>query len=594
MIQNSTQSDPRSEPPVFSLDVIDGTPGVLDLVSSPVGQKLGGLSVTSISPGAFVTSANDTSLRNATALEYLIDSTPNPAEQTTFYLREFDDQSLIHSEQSSPTPAATQAVQDLLVSLEVPLAAGSNSTDTVRRMCATFNPLAQDVQTFGLSLCMDEHEAKNDGTASQAFRFSPDTGVVQPFYGIGGAGDRMLEQVNARIEQMGAEAAITGAGGETLESNSTVAIPDLVPVVIASSINVNATAEGSISDSVPSSGSTNATTSSKSTLASSPNSQANTTDSEVSSGAVAEASTSIANSPVATTTLTPTLSSSTAPNDSLSQDALVIGDLPPNGASARTSSQGSGNHAGLMMVFRRVGNGSSRPRTRDNAGTAGTRRKRTVRDRRVLRPAGRGVRRSGSVQSSPSESSPSERVIYEGVSSAPPIIPTAKDAATQSPAYSSSPNSPSAKSSDSTPSVPGTSSPKLSPAVNQDDTKLDPSIKSPLNSNGLNTPLPKPVVNVAYFGDSGRSAPVPPEDQAENTHPILVADHGSHPQSSKPVQLAAADAPEPDVVPVYLMSPNAKSAPRGSTAGTMATAAKSGGESVHGGGGSNLPVDASD
>jgi hypothetical protein len=31
-------------------------------------------------------------------------------------------------------------------------------------------------------------------------------------------------------------------------------------------------------------------------------------------------------------------------------------------------------------------------------------------------------------------------------------------------------------------------------------------------------------LNVAYFGDSGRSAPVPPEDQADNIRPILVAD----------------------------------------------------------------------
>ncbi|CCO29732.1 hypothetical protein BN14_03751 [Rhizoctonia solani AG-1 IB] len=35
---------------------------------------------------------------------------------------------------------------------------------------------------------------------------------------------------------------------------------------------------------------------------------------------------------------------------------------------------------------------------------------------------------------------------------------------------------------------------------------------------------PKPVLNVAYFGDSGRSAPVPPADQADFARPILVAD----------------------------------------------------------------------
>ncbi|KAF8600761.1 hypothetical protein BDV93DRAFT_259212 [Ceratobasidium sp. AG-I] len=96
---------------------------------------------------------------------------------------------------------------------------------------------------FGLSLCMDEDGAKNDGSASQAFRFLPDSGVVQPFYEVRGAGDRMLELVDERAEKMDAEAGIQGVqgGAEMVDSNSTAASPDLVPVVVASNININAT-----------------------------------------------------------------------------------------------------------------------------------------------------------------------------------------------------------------------------------------------------------------------------------------------------------------------------------------------------------------
>ncbi|KAG8735498.1 hypothetical protein FRC10_010460 [Ceratobasidium sp. 414] len=48
---------------------------------------------------------------------------------------------------------------------------------------------------------------------------------------------------------------------------------------------------------------------------------------------------------------------------------------------------------------------------------------------------------------------------------------------------------------------------------------------------------PKPVIDVAYFGDSGGSLPATPENQADNTRAILVIDPskktGAAPDTSK-------------------------------------------------------------
>ncbi|KAF8595692.1 hypothetical protein BDV93DRAFT_528511 [Ceratobasidium sp. AG-I] len=541
---------------------IDGFPGVLDLMSNSAGEKLGGLSVTSLSSTAITSSANNTALHNATTLEYLIDSTPNPAEQTTFYLREFDDQSLIHAEQPSPTPATTQAVQDLLVSLEVPLPPGSNSTGPVQRMCATFNPQARDVQMFGLSLCMDEDGAKNDGSASQAFRFSPDSGVVQPFYGVRGAGDRMLELVNEQIEKLNAEAGVQG-GAETVDSNLTAAVPDLVPVVITSNINVNATAAADtlILDGSPADIPTNSTSSSAPGLLSPPDSQGNTT------------------SPAASTSTTPApaLGSSSTPNSTISEHALVIGILPSGDADSDVTAQESRNHAGLVMVFRRVGNGPSLPQSEHNSRARSARRGRATRRRAVKSTTG-NLRPGDGLSESASDAGVSGALKTEDIhiSSDP-----------HSPVHSSSSTYP-LTSSDSTRYSSGSSS--TAPVA----TKPNLSFTPAFDSDDFDKPLPKPMVNVAYFGDSGRSAPVPPEDQADSKHPILLADHGSRPDSSKPVRLVTVDPVEPDVVGVFLISPKAKVASQVASPGMMATLEKSKSKSIHGGERIEFPIDASD
>lgn len=562
---------------------------MLDLMSNSAGEKLGGLSVTSLSSSVVSLSANETVLHNATALEYLIDSTPDPTEQTTFYLREFDDQSLIHAEHLNPTPATTQAVQDLLVSLEVPLSAVSNSTEPIQRMCATFNPQARGVQAFGLSLCMDERGAKNDGSASQAFRFSPDSGIVQPYYGAGESGDRMLAQVNEKIEQMDAETAAIGAhrGLETSGANSTAAVPDLVPVVIASSTNGNSTAASTpILNEGPTDDSANSTSSPAPVP--SPGSQSSMTNSEAQSGTVAEATSIL---PVPSSTSAPALSSSIS-HDAMSEHALVIGNLPTNSGSSGVSVQGLGNHAGLVMIFHRIGDHDSRPQAKDTTEAGAPGRRRMNRRRRVVRAVRRNIRRSNYAEDDFSESS--ERVIHEGLSGAPKTTVTAKEVYPSLDAHSAAHSSTS------------TTSPPVSPNSNQPNS-VPPSLgagkdKSESSSRtgptfgaeDLDKPLPKPVVNVAYFGDSGRSAPVPPEDQADSKHPILLADHGSRPNSSKPMHLATTEPAEPDFVEVFLISPKAKSAGREASSRVMAAMGKSKDKAVHGGMGSKLPIDASD
>ncbi|KAG8720935.1 hypothetical protein FRC08_017172 [Ceratobasidium sp. 394] len=93
-----------------------------------------------------------------------------------------------------------------------------------------------------------------------------------------------------------------------------------------------------------------------------------------------------------------------------------------------------------------------------------------------------------------------------------------------------------------------------------------PSPFQPCESGGNSGPgpLPKPVVNVAYFGDSGRSPPVPSKDQAHNERAILVT---GGPSKSKqpgaaPVTLVTASDEGPKdegTIRVYLVGPGAKS-----------------------------------
>ncbi|KAG9096249.1 hypothetical protein FRC07_010962, partial [Ceratobasidium sp. 392] len=144
--------------------------GVIDLIAHGNGAELGGLSVSPVPPSAFDASSNDTSFYNVTSLSYVLDAIPNSAEQTIFFMRRLEDQSVLAE------ALGTQGLNELLVSLQAQVA-GSESTP----LCATFNPQAQDAQSIRLSPCSDSNSASVN--SSQAFRYLPGTGVVRPFYG---------------------------------------------------------------------------------------------------------------------------------------------------------------------------------------------------------------------------------------------------------------------------------------------------------------------------------------------------------------------------------------------------------------------------
>ncbi|KAG9098877.1 hypothetical protein FRC07_010578 [Ceratobasidium sp. 392] len=75
------------------------------------------------------------------------------------------------------------------------------------------------------------------------------------------------------------------------------------------------------------------------------------------------------------------------------------------------------------------------------------------------------------------------------------------------------------------------------------------------------TPFSKPMINVAYFGDSGRSPSVPPEDQADNMRAMLVADPSKNKKpGAHPVVLAipggdSGAVAKEDTVEVYVVAP---------------------------------------
>ncbi|QRW22583.1 hypothetical protein RhiXN_07619 [Rhizoctonia solani] len=166
-----------------------GIPGIIDLVQNSCdGEKLGGLSVS-----RFL--ADDRNISDSSSiLLLLIDSTPNLVDQATFFVRPFEDQSVL--EYDHPSVGTSQ---DLLVALEVP-SAPNNSW--LKQLCATFNPLDSAIQTFGLALCMNQGSAINNRRMSQAFRYSPHNGILAPYYGAEETKEAVLAAVNERIQAM--------------------------------------------------------------------------------------------------------------------------------------------------------------------------------------------------------------------------------------------------------------------------------------------------------------------------------------------------------------------------------------------------------
>ncbi|QRV95277.1 hypothetical protein RhiJN_23295 [Ceratobasidium sp. AG-Ba] len=155
-----------NSPSIGETPTLEGFPGVIELVSNGTGAKIGTLSISPATPHT----SPEAYMHNATALAYLIDATMDPADHATFYLRKYDNQTLLHN---SPDP---QGKPDLLVSLQAP-----HEFAGIPPLCAAFNPDTTAVQMFGLVVCSNSSVATNGG-ASQTWRYSPETGQIWPFF----------------------------------------------------------------------------------------------------------------------------------------------------------------------------------------------------------------------------------------------------------------------------------------------------------------------------------------------------------------------------------------------------------------------------
>ncbi|CAE6511653.1 unnamed protein product, partial [Rhizoctonia solani] len=440
----------------------NGIPGIIDLMQgSPDGQKLAGLSVSPLPP-------NDTApVISSNVLKLLIDSTTNLVDQATFFLHTFDDQSTLAHETPAPGTA-----RDLLVSLEVPHAPGNSLP---QRMCATFDPLEMDIQVFGLALCMDQDSATNNRRMSQAFRYSPETGVLTPFYGADGARGSVLAAVNERIRSMGLseDEQLTGWNG--------TGIYDLDPNAPSLSPNWSTSATSSFDF-----GSLAALEGSNSTHKSSPELDLFSA-SHTLSGTMEMISGSQTMAAVAPTPI-PLLSVN---DTSVTDHPLVIGG--PIGETASTASEDASSH--VIMVFRSNMESDSWCRTKQDQDTPAERQK-ALESYQEIGLASKNateldhwgvidkIRSNGSRPGPKANSSGAHANTTAFV-----MTSSAGDGAREG--------------------VPVES--------NEDDVVDDPNEDD-------DGPLPKPVLNVAYFGDSGRSAPVPPDQQADFARPLLIAD----------------------------------------------------------------------
>ncbi|EUC55213.1 hypothetical protein RSOL_101470 [Rhizoctonia solani AG-3 Rhs1AP] len=494
---------------------MSGIPGIIDLMQgSPDGEKLGGLSVSSLPP-------NDTTPHPSPGvLELLIDSTSNLIDQATFFLHTFTDQSTLDHETPSPGTA-----RDLLVALEVPHAPGDSLP---KRMCATFDPLEMDIQVFGLALCMDQNSSMNNRRMSQAFRYSSKTGILSPFYGAEGARESVLAAVNERIQAMDSSehnqfSSMTGWNG--------TGVYDLDPN--APSLPHDWTNPGTSSfgfDSTAALEGGNSTYKSFTELGSSV---------LHTSGATEMSSTTIF---AAAPTPTPLLS---VDDTSASDHPFIIGG--PASKIASTASEGAA--MGVVMVFRSNMESSSWRRTKQDVDTLVERQKALTSYREI------GL----------ASKNATELDHWAAINKVLPNSSTKPGPKTQSSGVKGNKIALVAS------SAVGGSKTGAPVESNKDDAGADPSEDD-------DSPLPKPVINVAYFGDSGRSAPVPPDQQADFARPILVADPLAKPHAT--LNLAAAhskDLDEPDdISTVFPVHPgHHDQAGQTPTPGVMATVSKS-------------------
>ncbi|KAG8739836.1 hypothetical protein FRC10_005066 [Ceratobasidium sp. 414] len=491
--------------PANTLPVPDGIPGVIDLLSNANGTQLGSLSVSHIPRDA----SSDALWNGGATLAYIIDATTNPAEQITFYMRCCDDQTLLRTEPS--TNPATHPMHDLLVSFQV---AGASP------LCATFNPHAGDVQMFGLATCLGT--GVGAGNSSQAFRYSPGTGVVRPFYRV----EAENNTVAVLVEQVdNLESGYSALGSD---SNATAVVPGPTPIYFSPDPLLRPVSF--LNESVPSN------------------------------------SNSLPPSPEP---LILGIQSTSGP-----ARTLVVGDSEVvSQLSAGEGKEGDIEDEGVLMVFRRVyasmdeqdvlvEHGGLNSGAFEEGGSSGPAQQasRTLEARSVGPPVGHTGRE------------PIRGDITTVTEARVEIVPNSPETTLpfrSQPSLPLSPKPPLA--------APDSMNPTASyNGLNESDPDLD------------NLPLPKPMINVAYFGDSGRSPPVPPQAQADGARAILlaVASKDQKPHAG-PVPVTLATASEEDIMRVYLVGPGEKV----KDTDRVASVAQTGGweDSAD-----SLPVDASD
>ncbi|KAJ1303689.1 hypothetical protein OPQ81_008114 [Rhizoctonia solani] len=528
---------------------MDGVPGIIDLMQgSSNGEKLGGLSISFLPP-------NDTALISISKVfALLIDSTPNLIDQATFFMHTLEGQSILdHYHPSARAP------RELLVALEV--LRTSNGT-IPQRMCATFNPLEMDVQIFGLALCMDQDSAINNRRMSQAFRYSPETGVLAPYYGAEEARNSVLAAVNDRIQAMESS---EEEQPSNLGCNGT-RIHNLDPndSTLASNWTNFASSRFDLAAAL---GGGNSTYKAHSELDPFPvpYPASGTTETKWSSTTMAAAA----------STPTPQLSLN---NTSVPNHPLIIG--APTSETMSTTNEGTS--LGVVMVFRSNMEPESWCRTKQDVDTPSERQKalENYRDIGLASQDATVLDHWAVIDKIQSKS-------YAGPSPKTNSTPSgnATGRVVSSDDGSSKIRAPVGYWSDSGISTSSDDGQTGDVQSGEATTIIDPSVDD------ASSP-PKPVINVAYFGDSGRSAPVPPDQQADFARPIMVVDPLAklHVASGPAVAHSKdLDEPEEDVSGVYPTTSSCyDQADQSSTPGVMAAMSKSRIGAL------GIPIDASD
>ncbi|KAG9076619.1 hypothetical protein FS749_011568 [Ceratobasidium sp. UAMH 11750] len=463
--------------------------GIIDLIAHVNRAKLGGLSVSLTPPSTFGGSPD-----NATPFPYLIDATLNPTEQATFYIRLVEKSPLVAE---PPTKLPTQPAQDILVSLQARI-----PNPECGLLCATFNPLARDVQALGLAPCLHDSGIGGSAGLSQTFKYSPLTGIIRPFYGVEcESGIPMGDEVNRMNDPK------ISYPSDTLHLNTTTVIalgstpvslaspsPLLLPVLLLNSTTANSTPSARDAPILTNPSMLDHTRPfmiRESVFAS---------QSPAGSGGLEEAGEGVLmmfrrihNAPSEDLGLTQgirlDMKRSPVRDEGLAQvEPKLVDNNPLDAESAKDDN--------FDKFLRGV----------DGTSTSGLKPRRT----------GRLVGRAGweTTMARDNITTTGSRIADAGAEHA--------IAATPSPFQPSS----------SPTSYPPTSAPN--PATSHYHSGESAGKSEP-------KPLPKPVMNVAYFGDSGRSPPVPPEDQADNERAILVADPSkSKKPGATPVTLATA------------------------------------------------------